>query len=66
MSRLRTSPLPLGRLGEGAKLESQTRKPDLGFGSRASDSQLRNKLIQSAWVSIRKDPELREFYRRVY
>jgi len=53
-------------LGEGAKLESQTRKPDLGFGSRASDSQLRNKLIQSAWVSIRKDPELREFYRRVY
>ena len=27
---------------------------------------MRNKLIQSAWVSIRQDPELREFYQRVY
>src|ERR1700694_3367659 len=34
--------------------------------TRAGDSRLRNKLIQSAWVTIRKDPELREFYRRVY
>ena len=34
--------------------------------TRAGDSRLRNKLIQSAWVTIRKDPELRAFYRRVY
>jgi hypothetical protein len=27
---------------------------------------LRNKLIQSAWTAIRKDPELRAFYRRIY
>jgi hypothetical protein len=27
---------------------------------------LRNKLIQSAWTAIKKDPELRAFYRRIY
>ena len=27
---------------------------------------MRNKLIQCAWTAIRKDPELREFYRSVY
>ena len=34
--------------------------------TRSGDSQLRNKLIQAAWTAIRKDPELREFYRRIY
>jgi transposase len=34
--------------------------------TRSGDSRLRNKLIQGAWVAIRRDPELREFYRRIY
>lgn len=34
--------------------------------TRAGDSRLRGKMIQCAWAAIRKDPELREFYRRVY
>lgn len=34
--------------------------------TRIGDSRLRNKLIQAAWVAIRKDPELDEFYRRIY
>lgn len=37
-----------------------------GSISRAGDRRLRSKLIQSAWSAIRKDPELREFYRSVY
>jgi transposase len=37
-----------------------------GSITRAGDARLRNKLIQSAWTAIRKDPELREFYRRIY
>jgi transposase len=39
---------------------------DRGAITRAGDSRLRNKLIQSAWVAIGKDPELRAFYRRIY
>jgi transposase len=34
--------------------------------TRVGDSRLRNKLIQCAWVAIRKDPELRAFYHRIY
>src|SRR5436190_7589960 len=34
--------------------------------TRSGDSRLRNKLIQSAWTAIKKDPELRDFYRRIY
>jgi transposase len=34
--------------------------------TRSGDSRLRNKLIQCAWIAIRKDPELRDFYRRIY
>ncbi len=34
--------------------------------TRAGDGRLRNKLIQGAWTAIRVDPELREFYRRIY
>src|SRR5258705_4178692 len=33
--------------------------------TRSGDSRLRNKLIQCAWIAIRKDPELRAFYRRI-
>jgi transposase len=34
--------------------------------TRAGDKRLRNKLIQSAWTAIKKDPELRAFYQRIY
>jgi len=37
-----------------------------GSITRSGDSRLRNKLVQAAWTAIRKDPELREFYRRIY
>jgi len=37
-----------------------------GSITRSGDSRLRNKLIQAAWTAIRKDPELREFYWRIY
>jgi len=37
-----------------------------GAITRSGDSRLRNKLIQSAWTTIGKDPELRAFYRRIY
>jgi len=41
---------------------------DVNRGSitRAGDGRLRNKLIQCAWVAIRTDMELAEFYRRIY
>lgn len=42
--------------------DKQNRGPITGQG----DSRLRNKLIQCAWVAIKKDPELRAFYRSVY
>jgi len=34
--------------------------------TRSGDARLRSKLIQSAWAAVRQDPELREFYRRIY
>lgn len=34
--------------------------------THAGDSRLRNKLIQAAWVAIRQDPQLRDFYYRIY
>lgn len=37
-----------------------------GSITRSGDSRLRNKLIQAAWVTIRQDPEMREFYRRIH
>jgi transposase len=37
-----------------------------GAITRTGDGRLRNKLIQCAWTAIRKDPELDEFYRRIY
>lgn len=36
-----------------------------GSITRMGNSSPRNKLIQSAWVSIRIDPELRQFYERI-
>lgn len=41
-------------------------KENRGPITRAGDSRLRNKLIQSAWITIGKDPEMRAFYRRIY
>lgn len=34
--------------------------------THSGDGRLRSKLIQAAWSTIRRDPELREFYRSVY
>jgi transposase len=55
-----------GFLGLVSSEHSTGEKQNRGAITRAGDSRLRNKLIQSAWVTIRIDPELREFYRRVY
>jgi transposase len=55
-----------GFLGLVSSEHSTGDKQNRGAITRAGDSRLRNKLIQSAWTSIQKDPELREFYRRVY
>jgi transposase len=55
-----------GFLGLVSSEHSTGEKQNRGAITRAGDSRLRKKLIQSAWVTIRKDPELREFYRRVY
>jgi transposase len=55
-----------GFLGLVSSEHSTGDKQNRGAITRAGDSRLRNKLIQSAWVTIRKDPELREFYRRIF
>src|ERR1700694_254960 len=55
-----------GFLGLVSSEHSTGDKQNRGEITRAGDSRLRNKLIQSAWGTIRKDPELREFYHRVY
>jgi len=55
-----------GFLGLVSSENSTGEKQNRGPITRAGDSRLRNKLIQSAWVTIRKDPELREFYQRIY
>lgn len=55
-----------GFLGLVSSEHSTGDKENRGPITRAGDSRLRNKLIQSAWTSIGKDPELREFYRRIY
>ena len=41
-------------------------KENRGQITRIGDKRLRSKLIQCAWTAIRKDPELRAFYRRIY
>lgn len=37
-----------------------------GSITRLGNNHLRNKLIQCAWISIRRDLQLREFYRRIF
>jgi len=34
--------------------------------THAGDARLRNMLVEGAWTAIRKDPELTEFYNRIY
>jgi transposase len=55
-----------GFLGLVSSEHSTGDKIDRGSITRSGDSRLRNKLIQAAWSAIRKDPELREFYRRIF
>lgn len=55
-----------GFLGLGSSEHSTGDKENRGEITRSGDSRLRNKLIQSAWVAIKKDPELRAFYRRIH
>lgn len=37
-----------------------------GSITRIGDPRLRSKLVQVAWVAIRKDPQLADFYQRIY
>src|SRR5207247_11332058 len=55
-----------GFLGIVSSEHSTGDKENRGEITRSGDSRLRNKLIQSAWTAIKKDPELRAFYRRIY
>jgi transposase len=55
-----------GFLGLVSSEHSTGDKENRGPITRVGDSRLRNKLIQCAWVAIRKDPELRAFYRRIF
>lgn len=55
-----------GFLGLVSSEHSTGEKQKRGPITRAGDSRLRNKLIQSAWTAIKKDPELRAFYQRIY
>jgi Transposase IS116/IS110/IS902 family len=50
-----------GFLGLVSSEQSAGDKQNRGEITRVGDSRLRNKLIQSAWVAIRQDSELREF-----
>src|SRR6267154_1659470 len=58
--------LLLSFLGIVSSEHSTGDKQNRGEITRSGDSRLRNKLIQSAWTAIKKDPELRDFYRRIY
>jgi transposase len=55
-----------GFLGLVSSEHSTGDQENRGAITRIGDSRLRNKLIQCAWTAIRKDPELRAFYRRIY
>jgi Transposase IS116/IS110/IS902 family len=55
-----------GFLGLVSSEHSTGDKQNRGSITHSGDSRLRNKLIQSAWTAIKKDPELRAFYRRIY
>jgi transposase len=55
-----------GFLGLVSSEHSTGDKENRGEITRIGDQRLRNKLIQCAWTAIRKDPELRTFYRQIY
>lgn len=55
-----------GFLGLVSAEHSTGEKENRGPITRIGDQRLRNKLIQCAWTAIRKDPELRAFYRQIY
>jgi transposase len=55
-----------GFLGLVSSEHSTGSKENRGEITHIGDYRLRNKLIQCAWTAIRKDPELRAFYRRIY
>ena len=55
-----------GFLGLVSSEHSTGDKENRGEITRIGDQRLRNKLIQCAWVAIKKDPELRAFYRQIY
>lgn len=55
-----------GFLGLVSQEHSTGDKENRGEITRIGDQRLRSKLIQCAWSAIRKDPELRAFYRQVY
>jgi transposase len=55
-----------GFLGLVSSEHSTGDKVERSSITRSGDSRLRNKLIQCAWTAIRKDPELRAFYRGIY
>lgn len=55
-----------GFLGLVAREHSTGEQIQRGAITRVGDGRLRNKLIQSAWAAAQRDPELREFYWRIY
>jgi transposase len=55
-----------GFLGLVSSEHSTGDKQNRGEITHVGDQRLRSKLIQCAWTAIRKDPELRAFYRRIY
>lgn len=55
-----------GFLGLVSSEHSTGEKENRGEITRIGDQRLRNKIVQCAWAAIKKDPELRAFYRRIY
>ncbi|MEW5980676.1 MAG: IS110 family transposase [Acidobacteriota bacterium] len=55
-----------GLLGLVSSEHSTGERVHRGSITRAGDVRLRNKLVETAWTTIRLDPELREFYQRIY
>ncbi|MEK7516407.1 MAG: IS110 family transposase [Patescibacteria group bacterium] len=53
-------------LGLTQREDSTGESVNKGRITRYGDGRLRSKLIQAAWAAIRKDPELQEFYNRIY
>jgi transposase len=55
-----------GFLGLGASEYSTGEHVFRSRITRVGDARLRGKLIQGAWIAIRKDPEMKAFYERIY